>query len=73
MNYLNVFLFASITSCLPIFYHVMLIGYACISPDDRASSWWQTGYVGRENPRTVARTLCVDRATMYRHLAKLTG
>jgi DNA invertase Pin-like site-specific DNA recombinase len=26
---------------------------------------------GGENPRTVARTLGVDRATMYRHLAKL--
>jgi hypothetical protein len=26
-----------------------------------------------ENPRTVARTLGVDRATMYRHLAKLAG
>ena len=28
---------------------------------------------GGENPRTVARTLGVDRATMYRHLAKLAG
>ena len=26
---------------------------------------------GGENPRTVARTLGVDRATMYRHLARL--
>jgi DNA invertase Pin-like site-specific DNA recombinase len=28
---------------------------------------------GGENPRTVARTLGVDRATMYRHLARLSG
>lgn len=26
---------------------------------------------GGENPRTVAHTLGVDRATMYRHLSKL--